>query len=99
LFFLYLNIVFNLSHASNHSQTSTNFTLNPLTFTFNPLQANKTSFTLWSTWIHLHPLPPINVEERGEGRGKFLYFLIIFVMQWFEGDIKITIRSAILFSA
>jgi len=45
LFFLYLNIVFNLSHPSNHSQTSTNFTLNPLTFTFNPLKVNKTSFT------------------------------------------------------
>jgi len=46
LFFLYLNIVFNLSHVSNHSQTSTNFTLNLLTFTFNPLKVNKISFTL-----------------------------------------------------
>jgi len=31
LFFYALNIIFNLSHPSNHSQTSTNFTLNPLT--------------------------------------------------------------------
>jgi len=37
--------------------------------------------------------------EKGEGRGKFLYFSIIYVMQWFEGNIKITIMSAIYFSA
>jgi len=43
LFFLDLNIIFNLSHPSNHSQTSTNITLNSLTFTFNPLKVNKTS--------------------------------------------------------
>jgi len=30
LFFFDLNIIFNLSHPSNHSQTLTNFTLNPL---------------------------------------------------------------------
>jgi len=46
LFFLDLNKIFNLSHRSNHSQTSTKFTLNPLTFTFNPVKVNKTSFTL-----------------------------------------------------
>ena len=45
-------------------------------------------------------LPPIKDEgERGEGRGKFLYFAIMFVMQWFEGDIKITIMSTINFLA
>jgi len=38
-------------------------------------------------------------EERGEGRGKFLYFLIISIKSWFKGDIKITIMSAIYFSA
>jgi len=26
-------------------------------------------------------------EKDGEGRGKFLYFSIIFVMKWFEGVI------------
>jgi len=46
LFFLDLNIIFNLSHPSNHSQTSTKCTLNRLTFTFNPLKVNNTSFTL-----------------------------------------------------
>jgi len=46
LFFLDLHIIFKLLHPSNHSQTSTNLTLNPLTFTFNPLKVNKTSFTL-----------------------------------------------------
>jgi len=47
--------------------------------------------------ISLHP---INDEgERGEGRGKFLYFTIISVMEWFEGDIMITIMSAIYFLA
>jgi len=46
LFFLDLNIIFNLSHQSNHSQTPTTFTQNPLTFTFNPFKVNKTSFTL-----------------------------------------------------
>jgi len=46
LFFYDLNIIFNLSLPSNHSQTSTNFNLNPLTSTFNPLKVNKTSFTL-----------------------------------------------------
>jgi len=46
LFLLDLNIIFNLSHPSNHSETSTNLTLNPLTFTFNRLKVNKTSFTL-----------------------------------------------------
>jgi len=46
------------------------------------------------------PLSPINLEgERGEGRGKFFNFVIISVMQWFEGDIKITIMSAVYFSA
>jgi len=39
LFFLDLNIIFNLSHPSNHSQTLTNFTPNPPTFTFNPLKS------------------------------------------------------------
>jgi len=34
-----------------------------------------------------------------EGRGKFLYFSIMSVMQWFEGHIKITIMYAIYFSA
>jgi len=35
--------------------------------------------------------------ERGEGRWKFLFFSIISVMQWFEGDIKITIMSPFIF--
>jgi len=39
------------------------------------------------------------MRERGEGRGKFLYFLIMFVMQWFEGYINITIMSVIYFLA
>ena len=38
LFFLDFNIILNLSHPSNHSQTLTNFTLNPPTFTLNPLK-------------------------------------------------------------
>jgi len=47
LFFLDLNIIFNLSHLShlshpsNHSQTLTNFTLNPSTFTLNPLKVSN----------------------------------------------------------
>jgi len=45
LFFLDLNIIFNLSHPSNHSQISIKFTLNPLNFSFNLLKVNKTSFT------------------------------------------------------
>jgi len=75
LFFFAFNIILNLSHPSNYSQTLTNFTLNEPTFTFNPLNVNNTNFTLYSTWIHHLPLPPINLEgERGEGRGKFFYF-------------------------
>jgi len=62
LFFYDLNIIFNLSHPSSHSQTSTNFALNPFTFTVNPLKVNDEG-------------------ERGEGRGKFLYFSIMSVMQ------------------
>jgi len=62
LFFYDLNIIFNLSHPSNHSQTSTNFTLNSLTFTINPLKVNDEG-------------------ETGEGRGKFLYFSIMSVIQ------------------
>jgi len=46
LFVLDLNINFNLSDPSNHTQTSTNFTLNPPTFTFNPLKVNNTNITL-----------------------------------------------------
>ena len=46
LFFLDLNIIFNLSHPSNQSQTLTNFTLNPPTFIFNSHQMNNTKFTL-----------------------------------------------------
>jgi len=46
LFFHALNIIFNLSHSSNHSQTLTNFTLNSPTFTSNPLKVNNTNFTL-----------------------------------------------------
>jgi len=47
--------------------------------------------------ISLHP---INDEgQRGEGRGKFLYFSIMSVMQWFERDIKIIIMYAIYFLA
>jgi len=50
LFLLDLNIILNLSYPSNHSQTSTRqaftFTLNEITFTFNPSKVNKTSFTL-----------------------------------------------------
>jgi len=69
------NIIFILSHPSNHSQTSTKFTLNSLTFIFNPLKVNKTRFTLYSTWIDSLPLPPINVEgERGRKREIHLFF-------------------------
>jgi len=46
LFFLDLNILFNLSHPLNHSQTLTNVTPNSPTFTFNPLKVNNTNFTL-----------------------------------------------------
>jgi len=46
LFFLDLNIIFNLSHPSNHTQTSTNFTINPPTLTFNPLKVNNTNYRL-----------------------------------------------------
>jgi len=38
--------MFNLSHPSNYSQTLTNITLNPPTFTFNPLKVNYTNLTL-----------------------------------------------------
>jgi len=41
LFFLDLNIIFNRSHPSNHSQILTNFTLNPPTFTLNPLKVSN----------------------------------------------------------
>jgi len=37
------------------------------------------------------------MTERGEGRGKLLHFPIISIMQWFEGDIKITIMSKFIF--
>jgi len=37
------------------------------------------------------------MTERVEGRGKFLHFSIISVMQWFEGDIKITIMFEFIF--
>jgi len=98
--FFDFNIIFNLSHPSNHSQTLTNLTLNQPTFTFNPLKLNNTNFALYSTWIHLFPLPPMNRDgERVRGRGLFFYFSIIFVISWFKGDIKITIISAIYFSA
>jgi len=40
LFFLDLNLIFNLSNPSNYSQIPTNFTINPLTFTFNPIKVN-----------------------------------------------------------
>jgi len=46
LVFYDLNIIYNLSHPSHHSQTSTNFTLNPLTFTVSLLKVKKISFTL-----------------------------------------------------
>jgi len=46
LFFFDLHIIFNISHSSNHSQTLTNFTLNPPTFTFNPLKLKNTNFRL-----------------------------------------------------
>jgi len=49
LVFFDFNIIFNLSHASNHSQNFTNFTLNQPTFTSNPLKVNNTKFTLYST--------------------------------------------------
>jgi len=88
LIFLDLNIIFNLLHPTNHSKTLRNITLNPPTFTFNPLKVNNTNFWLYFTWCQHVPLPPINREgERGEGRGKFFFFLIISVLQWFEGDI------------
>jgi len=46
LFFFYLSIIINVSHPSNQSKTLTNFTLNSLTFTFNPLKVNNTKFKL-----------------------------------------------------
>jgi len=100
VFFLDLNMIFNLSNPSHHSQISKNFTLNPLTFTFNPLKVNNKA-------LHSNPLgfmltlslPSTLREKDAEGRGKFLYFSIIFVMQWFEGDIKIIIMSPIYFLA
>jgi len=46
LFFFDLNIFFNLSHPSNHSQTLTNYNLNQPTFTFNHLKVNNRKFTL-----------------------------------------------------
>jgi len=46
LFFFDLNIIFNLSHPSNHSQTLTNYNLNQPTSIFNPLKVNNTNFTL-----------------------------------------------------
>jgi len=55
-----LNIIFNLSHPSNHSQTSPRQASHS-----NPLELIL-SLSLQST-----------LRERGEGRGKFLYFSII----------------------
>jgi len=46
LAFYDLNIIFNVLHPSNHSQTSTNFTLNSLICTSNQLKVKKISFTL-----------------------------------------------------
>jgi len=46
LFFLDFNIILNLSYPSNQSQTLTNFTLNPPTFTLNLLKVNNRNFTL-----------------------------------------------------
>jgi len=46
LFIYDLNINFNLSHPSNHSQTLTNYILNQPTFIFNPFKVNNTNFTL-----------------------------------------------------
>jgi len=90
VFFVDFNIFFNLSYPSNHSQTLTNFTLNKPTFTFNPLKVNNTNFTLYSTWIHHLPLPPINFEgergwrkERGRKRDTLLFLNHLYhVLVW-----------------
>jgi len=74
LFFFDLNIIFNLSHPSNHSQTLTNFNLNQPTFTFHPLKVNNTNFAVYSNWIHHLPLPPINLDgEKGRKREIILF--------------------------
>jgi len=72
LFFYDLNIIFNLSHPLNHSQTSTNFTLNPFTFTVNPCscreQTRSVRHKYYLTLVcHLlsGPLPGWYVSFRG----------------------------------
>jgi len=75
LIFLHLNIIFNPSNSSNHSQTVTNFVLNPLFFTFNPLKGNNTNFTRKCTWIHY--LSPSNQPWRKEDRRKMEIPLIL----------------------
>jgi len=50
-------------------------------------------------FILSHSLQSTLRERDGKKEKKFLYFSIIYVMQWFECDIKITIMSTIYFSA
>ena len=101
LLVLDLNIIFNLLHLSNHFQTLTNFTLDPPSFTVNPLEVAQHKL---HTLIHLNSSSPSPSNEpwrrvRGEERWQFLYFSIISVMQRFECDIKITIISTLYFLA
>jgi len=83
-FFYDLNIILHLSHPSNHSKILKNFTLNPPTFTFNPLKVNNTNFTLLSIWCHPLPLHPINLEWESGRKREILLFLnhLCFVLAW-----------------
>jgi len=60
-------------------------------------QLTPYSIILKRNKIILHHSLQSTMRERGEGRGKFLYFSIMSFMQWFRGDIKITIISVIYF--
>jgi len=61
LLVLDLNIIFNLLHPSNHFQTLTNFTLDPPSFTVNPLEVAQHKL---HTLIHLNSSSPSPCNER-----------------------------------
>jgi len=72
LFLFDLNIIFNLSHPSNHSRTLTNYNLNQPTFNFNPCscreQTRSVRHKYYLTLVcHLFsgPLPDWYVSFRG----------------------------------